>query len=153
MCPYLQHHSSQQLFRKWNFHYTNKQRTPHNLPLFPSMGDAAEGAIHMQIIIDFHSTRQSGKPKYGSQNLSPHHLYPSNSVNMRLDRITTGERHHCHLFCIYIVLILSIYLLLFCGFQISPSWSGSTRSCWSRVTQQRPPSYWRRSNKMQTSQP
>lgn len=48
---------------------------------------------------------------------------------------------------------LLIYLLLFCGFQISPSWSGSTRSCWSRVTQQRPPSYWRQSNKTQTSQP
>lgn len=29
--------------------------------------DAAEGPIHMQIIIDFHSKRRSGEAGYGSQ--------------------------------------------------------------------------------------
>lgn len=32
--------------------------------------DAAEEPIHMQIIIDFNSTRQSGQPEYRSQTCS-----------------------------------------------------------------------------------
>lgn len=51
---------------------TNKGPPTHPPPPSPTVTpppvDAAEGPIHMQIIIDFHSARQSGEPKYGSQN-------------------------------------------------------------------------------------
>lgn len=48
-----------ELFRKWT--QTNKAPPP------PPPADAAEGPIHMQIIIDLHSARQSGEHEYGSQ--------------------------------------------------------------------------------------
>lgn len=43
------------------------------------LADAAEGSIHMQIIIDFHSARQSAEQEYGSQIWGRLHLYQSNA--------------------------------------------------------------------------